>query len=106
MHHYPREITDCCFGVCGMIDRFNRSEIGWCWDCVDRLLWGYRVSCLVTIVIKVCRTMDGAALADDRSGVTFTAELCIPWDAPEAVIDIDSGWHGIFPRQSRTVRSV
>ena len=34
--------------------------------------------------------MDGAALADDQSGVTFTAELCIPWDAPEAVIDIDS----------------
>ena len=274
IHHYPREIADCCFGVCGGIDRFNRSEIGWCWNCVDRLLWGYRVSCLVTIVIKnrsygidlfteerrvynsglglvddpvgpydvisvfitmneyfkgglnnvmlqkkapvdgryhqrcgdnrqeretrvsvnnkpirmmgwfgclystvrdadwldvrsvgvspfgndvwieyigdefsqsqatdaapltelqdlytllhiysdyttglnliwtfcatvqisicgeevtrcggdlsVCRTMDGAALADDRSGVTFTAELCIPWDAPEAAIDIDS----------------
>ena len=34
--------------------------------------------------------MDGAALVDDRSGVTFRAELCIPWDAPEAVIDIDS----------------
>ena len=26
----------------------------------------------------------------DRSGVTFTAELCMPWDAPEAVIDINS----------------
>ena len=38
----------------------------------------------------MCQTMDGAALVDDRSGVTFTAELCIPWDAPEAVIDIDS----------------
>ena len=37
-----------------------------------------------------CQTMDGAALADDRSGVTFTAELCVPWDAPEAVIDINS----------------
>ena len=34
--------------------------------------------------------MDGAALVDDRSGVTFRAELCIPWDAPEAVVDIDS----------------
>ena len=34
--------------------------------------------------------MDGAALADDRSGVTFTAELCMPWDAPEAVIDLNS----------------
>ena len=34
--------------------------------------------------------MNGAALVDDRSGVTFNAELCIPWDAPEAVVDIDS----------------
>ena len=33
--------------------------------------------------------MDSAALAD-RSGITFTAELCMPWDAPEAVIDINS----------------
>ena len=24
------------------------------------------------------------------NGVTFSAELCIPWDAPEAVLDIDS----------------
>ena len=40
--------------------------------------------------LSVCQTMDGAALVDDRSGVTFRAELCIPWDAPEAVIDIDS----------------
>ena len=29
-------------------------------------------------------------LVDDRSGVTFRAELCIPWEAPEAVVDIDS----------------
>ena len=28
---------------------------------------------------SVCQTMDGAALVDDRSGVTFRAELCIPW---------------------------
>ena len=40
--------------------------------------------------ISVCQTMNGAALGDDRSGVTFSAELCIPWDAPEAVVDIDS----------------
>ena len=39
---------------------------------------------------SVCQTMNGAALVDDRSGVTFNAELCIPWDAPEAVVDIDS----------------
>ena len=38
---------------------------------------------------SVCQTMNGAALVDDWSGVTFSAELCIPWDAPEAVMDID-----------------
>ena len=40
--------------------------------------------------LLLCQTMDGAALADDRSGTTFTAELCVPWDAPEAVVDINS----------------
>ena len=39
---------------------------------------------------SVCQTMNGAALVDDRPGVMFNAELCIPWDAPEAVVDIDS----------------
>ena len=33
---------------------------------------------------------DGAALVDDWPGVQFNVELCIPWDAPEAVVDIDS----------------
>ena len=250
-----RSMTVCCFGLCGITNRLNRPELDWCWDCVDRLVWGYRVSCVVTIVTKnrslgidlfteerrvyasglglvgdpvrpydvipvymwmkenfkgglnkvmimnkapvdsryhqrggdnrqvrrtrasvnnrpirvwgrfgclyspvrdadwldvlsvggspvgkdfwtelrdlntllhiysdcatrlnliwtfcitvrisicveevtrcggdlsVCRTMDGAALADDRSGVTFTAKLCMQWDAPEAVIDSNS----------------
>ena len=40
--------------------------------------------------LLLCQTMDGAALVDDRSGITFTADLCVPWDAPEAVVDVDS----------------
>ena len=40
--------------------------------------------------LSVCQTMYGAALVDDRSGVTFSVELCIASDAPEAVVDIDS----------------
>ena len=51
--------------------------------------------------------MNGAALVDDRSGVTFSAELCIPWDAPEAVVDIYSAELislGVISRQSRAVR--
>ena len=30
-------------------------------------------------VLSLCQTMDGAALANDRSGITFTADLCVPW---------------------------
>ena len=71
-------------------------------DCATGLylIWTLCVTVRISICVEevakrggdlsVCRTMDGAALANDRSGVTFTAELCMPWDAPEAVIDIDS----------------
>ena len=45
-----RGMTVCCFGLCGITDRLNRPELDWCWDCVDRLVWGYYVSCVVTIV--------------------------------------------------------
>ena len=38
----------------------------------------------------VYRTMEGAALVEDRVGVTFDVELCVPWDAPEAMVDINS----------------
>ena len=34
--------------------------------------------------------MEGAALVEDCLGVTFDVELCVPWDAPEAVVDINS----------------
>ena len=41
-------------------------------------------------VFPVKHMMDAAALVDDRSGVTFDVELCVPWDAPKAVVDINS----------------
>ena len=41
-------------------------------------------------VLSMYRTMEGAALVDDRVGVTFDVELCVPWDPPEAVVDINS----------------
>ena len=41
-------------------------------------------------VVVFFQCVNGAALVDDRSGVTFDVELCIPWDAPEAVVDINS----------------
>ena len=41
------------------------------------------------------KTMEGAALVEDRSGITFGVELYVPWDAPEAVVDIHS--EGVVP---------
>ena len=39
--------------------------------------------------------MNGAAVVEDRTGVTFGFELYVPWDAPEAVVDISSA--GVIP---------
>ena len=47
-----QKMTVNCFGVCGLTHRLNRPEIDWCWECIDRLIWGYRVSCVVTSVTK------------------------------------------------------
>ena len=32
----------------------------------------------------------GAAVVDGRAGITFGVELYVPWDAPEAVVDLQS----------------
>ena len=44
-----------------------------------------------------CRNMaaDGAALAEMRAGITLGVELYVPWDAPEAAVDISS--EGVVP---------
>ena len=47
-----RNMMGNCFGVCGLTHRLNRPEIDWCWECIDRLMWGFRASCVVTIVTK------------------------------------------------------
>ena len=36
-----------------------------------------------------------AAVVEDRAGITFGVELYVPWDAPEAVMDISSA--GVIP---------
>ena len=44
-----------------------------------------------------CRNMaaDGTALAEVKAGITFGVKLYVPWDAPEAVVDISS--EGVVP---------
>ena len=32
----------------------------------------------------------GVSVVDDRAGITFGVELYVPWDAPEAVVDVSS----------------
>ena len=41
---------------------------------------------------------DGAALVEERAGVAFGVELYVPWDAPEAVVDVSS--EGVVPLRS------
>ena len=60
-----QSMTVCCFGLCGIPDRLRRPELDWCWHCVDRLVWGYRVSCVVTIVTKT-RSLGIDLFTDER----------------------------------------
>ena len=38
---------------------------------------------------------NGASVVDDRAGIMFGVELYVPWDAPEAVVDVSSA--GVVP---------
>ena len=38
---------------------------------------------------------NGASVVNDRAGITFGVELYVPWDAPEAVVDVSSA--GVVP---------
>ena len=52
---------------------------------------------LYILWVDDCRTMapDGAELAEVRAGITFGVKLYVPWDSPEAVVDISS--EGVMP---------
>ena len=66
------------------------AEFASCWlfcdtDCVWLAGFGLffrRVS------VYLIMAMEGAALVENRAGITFGVELYVPWDAPEAVVDI------------------
>ena len=42
------------------------------------------------VAISSVMAADSAAAAEGRAGITFHVELVIPWDAPEAVVDLNS----------------
>ena len=45
-------MTKYCFGVCGSTNQFYSTDFAWCVECVDKLIWGFLVSCVVSIVTK------------------------------------------------------
>ena len=61
-------------------------------------------SCLVLLEIAECWTMDadGFSVVDNRAGVTFGVELYVPWDAPEAVVDVSQKLYVTAARSSAT----
>ena len=61
-------------------------------DCV--LLAGFGLS-LRRVSEYWTMATEGAALVENRAGITFGVELYVPWDAPEAVVDIRS--EGVVP---------
>ena len=67
-----RNLTVNCFGVCDVTHRLNHPGIDWCWVCIDRLIWGYRVSCLAAIVTKN-RTV-GMSMSNEGSGVCASTQ--------------------------------
>ena len=60
-----------------------------CWTFCDAVWNPLRIEgfCLRRGALQVYQAMEGAVLVDNRSGVIFEAELCIPWDAPRAVVE-------------------
>ena len=64
-------------------------------DCV--LLAGFGLS-LRRVSEYWTMATDGAALVENRPGITFGVELYVPWDAPEAVVDISLA--GVIPLRS------
>ena len=68
----------------------TRSSLYWTICGTDWVLpAGYRV---LLRKVAECWIMDadGFSVVDNRAGVTFGVELYVPWDAPEAVVDISS----------------
>ena len=56
-------------------------------DCI--WLAGYGLFLRQVSITSIMAT-DSAAAAEGRAGITFGVELVVPWDAPEAVVDLNS----------------
>ena len=92
-----RNMTDRCFGLCGISDRLNRPESDWCWDCVDRLVWGYLVSFLIAIV-NANRSLGIDLFTEERrvyaSGLGLVGDAVRPYDVICVYLRIKANFKG------------
>ena len=95
--NFQRKMTICCFGLCGLTDRFIEPELRWCWDCVDRLVWGYRVSCLMAIVNANRSLLIDVFTEDSRmyaSGLGLVGDPVRPYDVIRVYLRIKENFQG------------
>ena len=76
----------CCLAVCCAAEFSLSMLLGGtvCFWLAGRGLFFRQVG------ISSVMTADNAAAVGGRVGITFDVELVIPWDAPEAVVDLNS----------------
>ena len=77
-------MTKYCFGLCGSTNQFHSTDFEWCVECANRLIWGFLVSCVVSIVTK--NRSVGTDVFIKRSDVCVSIwglldGLIAPWDA-------------------------
>ena len=70
-----------CAAGCYALLLLGGTDCVWLADC-GLCCWRVRVD--------LSMATDGAAVVDGRTGITFGVELYVPWDAPEAVVDLQS----------------
>ena len=79
------------------LDVYCGAEFASCWlFCGTDCVWLARFGLFIrqASVYWIMAT-EGAVLVENCAGITFGVELYVPWDAPEAVVDIHS--EGVVP---------
>ena len=75
---------------CRDVSHTARSALIWTFCGTDWVLpAGYNVL-LQKLSEHWTMDADGLSVVDNRAGVTFGVELYVPWDAPEAMVDVSS----------------
>ena len=86
-------LSDCLLELCTA--GFSST---WTFCSTDSVLLAGFVLSVRRVNDVVNMAADGAALVEARAGATFGVELYVPWDAPEAVVDVSS--EGVVPLRS------